>query len=164
MPPSECVAGALIMKRVETGPGQGEEAEGLASLICKGTGQRWVKKRESRAEKGQAKQHRSQQVRFLQRARSEERKHGEREVDSRPCGLGGREGCRGMGEGRQERVGSVLLSSYAIRAADENSHVQPLPGTRNLSLSVSHLTINGGLDSPLITEEAEAQGGGACWL
>ena len=135
MPPSECVAGALIMKRVETGPGQGEEAEGLASLICKGTGQRWVKKRESRAEKGQAKQHRSQQVRFLQRARSEERKHGEREVDSHPCRLGGREGCRGMGEGRRERVGSVLLSSYAIRAADENSHVQPLPGTRNLSLS-----------------------------
>ena len=84
MPPSECVAGALIMKRVETGPGQGEEAEGLASLVCKGTGQRWVKKRESRAEKGQAKQHRNQDIRFLQRARSEERKLGEMEVDHHP--------------------------------------------------------------------------------
>ena len=59
-------------------------------------------------------------------------------------------------------MGRVLLSTYDVRAADENSHVQPLPGTRNLSLSVSHLTTHGGLDSPLITEEPEAQGGGAC--
>ena len=45
------------------------------------------------------------------------------------------------------------MSSYDVRAADENSQVQPLPGTRNFSLSVSHLTTHGGLDSPLITEE-----------
>lgn len=135
MSPSEGVAGALIMKRVETGPGDGGEGEGLASQVCKGTGQRWVKKRESRAEKARAKQPGSQRVRFLQRARSEERKHGEREVDSHPRGLGGREGCRGWERGAGRGVGSALLSPYAVRAADENSHVQPLPGTRNLGLS-----------------------------
>lgn len=40
--------------------------------------------KKSRAEKGHAKQHRNQEIRFLQRARSEERKLGEMEVDHHP--------------------------------------------------------------------------------
>ena len=35
--------------------------------------------------------------------------------------------------------GSVLLSSHYVRAADENSHVQLLPGTRGLDLGFLHL-------------------------
>ena len=42
--------------------------------------------------------------------------------------------------------------------------LKTLPGTRGLSLPVSPLTLHGGTDSPLMTEEPEAQGGGACWL
>lgn len=36
-------------------------------------------------------------------------------------------------------AGSVLLSSHYVRAADENSHVQLLPGTRGLDLGFLHL-------------------------
>ena len=36
-------------------------------------------------------------------------------------------------------MGSVLLSSHYVRAADENSHVQLLPGTRGLDLGFLHL-------------------------
>lgn len=41
--------------------------------------------------------------------------------------------------------------------------LKTLPGTRGLSLPVSPLTLHGDTDSPFMTEEPEAQGGGACW-
>lgn len=59
---------------------------------------------------------------------------------------------RGAGRG----VGSALLSSYYVRAADENSHVQPLPGTRGLDLPFSTLTLQGCIDSPLKSEKSKA--------
>lgn len=45
MSPSEGVTGALVMKRIDSGSGEGGETEGMASRVCKNTGQTWVKKR-----------------------------------------------------------------------------------------------------------------------
>ena len=59
---------------------------------------------------------------------------------------------RGAGRG----VGSVLLSSYYVRATDENFHVQPLPGTTGLDLPFSALTLQGCIDSPLKSEKSKA--------
>ena len=43
------VTGALVMKRIETGSGEGGETEGMASQVCKSTGQSWVKKRKKKS-------------------------------------------------------------------------------------------------------------------
>lgn len=64
-------------KEGETGDGQPGLQEHRADL---GEEER----EKSRAEKGHTKQHRNQEIRFLQEARSEERKLGEMEVDHHP--------------------------------------------------------------------------------
>ena len=43
------VTGALVMKRIETGSGEGGETEGMASQVCKSTGQSWVNKRKKKS-------------------------------------------------------------------------------------------------------------------
>lgn len=77
-------------------------------------------KRESRAEKGQVKQLRGRQVRFLQSAEVRRESRGESGGQS-SLRAGRQGGLQGNGRGEAGRVGSALLSSYAIRAADGNS-------------------------------------------
>lgn len=66
-------------------PWEGREGEGLASLVCKGTGQRWVKKR-GKAELRKDKQSRIETSRsdFCKRQEVRRESMGRREVDHHP--------------------------------------------------------------------------------
>ena len=46
-----------------------------------------------------------------------------------------------------EELGSVLLYSYDVRAADENFPLGPLPGTRGFRLPISALSLHRGMNS-----------------